>query len=69
MANIIVNYADSLGKMKIMHPVYDFEYTDKNVAAIESVGAHTFYSLGFCIEQGKEFGTLPPKGPLKWEQI
>ena len=48
---------------------YDFEYTDKNVAAIESVGAHTFYRLGSRIEHGKEFGTLPPKDYYKWAQI
>jgi len=48
---------------------YDFEYTDKYVAAVESVGAHTFYRLGSRIEHQKVVGTLPPKDYTKWAQI
>ncbi|MBO4429514.1 MAG: hypothetical protein J5832_06125 [Clostridia bacterium] len=48
---------------------YDFEYTDKYVAAADSVGSEVFYRLGAMIEHFKKVGTYPPKDFSKWARI
>ena len=48
---------------------YYFTPTDKYVAAVDSVGAKTFYRLGASIEHKTKNGTYPPKDFKKWAQI
>lgn len=48
---------------------YDFEFTDKYISRIQSVGCETFYRLGASIEHYKKIGTYPPKDFQKWAEI
>ena len=48
---------------------YDFEWTDKYIDSIYSVGMKVFYRLGASIEHQKKFGTLVPKDYKKWAEI
>ncbi len=48
---------------------YEFEWTDKYIERIQSVGCETFYRLGASIEHRKKVGTYPPKDFQKWAEI
>ncbi len=49
---------------------YDFTLTDEYLLGILAAGTEVFYRLGSKIEHAqKKYGTLPPKGFMKWAVI